>query len=490
MKKTFISGFILCFIGTFSMSSIAQEYKNFDLSKYYTPDIVRNQLDLSGSSAGVFNSSSGTSNSFYQLDQSQDNNINGNLNAAFINYKSTRKLIRTINANMSLSGAISNSNELTTRANRQDGGFYNIAGIGTSYQLFNPTNKFLSFGGDIGYGYRSGSGYQTDSLKKADRYSNNRLNAGLNAYIGVGIGRIENVTDAQQAAYLIEAFTKNNVLDRDLSTNEIFSLSQEISRVKNKRFLDARLHLMDEVSHVDSFFVANNLIKKSDANYFTTLYDIWMYGDKFERKAGQSIELRFAPSARIDNSYNKSTYEISNNTDSEKKEYHLNAAYYLSLIYNYEKPLSQKWQHSVNASLEGRQSNVDNTYKSLLPQYDDGKSATSYKYAQANASYKIGFYPNTRTNLYAQISQHIGYDFYASSISNGYTQVDKTKSLSGSTNLDLGTYYYFSPQLRLTANVQLSNAHGIYDIYDITGRSLTYNTFNSNFSVGVNYSFF
>jgi len=478
MKKTFIPGFILCFIGTFSMSSIAQEYKNFDLSKYYTPDIVRNQLDLSGSSAGAFNSS---------LDYSKDNNINGNLNAAFSNYKSTRKLIRTIDATISLSGAISNSNELTTRANRQDGGFNNIAGIGTSYQLFNPTNKFLSFGGNINYGYGSGFSNQVDSLKKTDANTNNRLSAGLNAYIGVGIGRIENVTDAQQAVYLIEAFTKNNVLGRDLSTNEIFSLSQEISRVKNKRFLDARLHLMDEVSHVDSFFVANNLIKKSDANYFTTLYDIWMYGDKFERKAGQSIELRFAPSARIDNYYNKSTYEISNNTDSEIKNNFLNTVYNLSLIYNYEKPFNQKWQHSVNASLVGTVLNNDLTREYLLPINPDSKSASINEYAQANASYKLGFYPNTRTNLFAQISQSVGYNFYASSTSNGNTQVNVTKSLSGGTHLDLGTYYYFSPQLRLSAEAHVSNYH---QINDITGSSQIHNTFNSNFSVGVNYSFF
>ena len=458
MKKTFISGFILCFIGTFSMSSIAQEYKNFDLSKYYTPDIVRNQLDVSGSSNGSFNSS---------LDHSSGNYINGNLNAAFSNYKSTRKLIRTINANISLSGITGNGNDLTTGTNRQNGDFNNSAGFGTSYQLFNTSKQFLSFGGNINYGYASEYSNQTDSLKKADTYKHYSLNAGLNAYIGVGIGRIENVTDAQQAVYLLEAFTKNNVLDRDLSTNEIFSLSQEISRIKNKRFLDARLHLMDEVSHVDSFFVANNLIKKSDANYFTNLYDIWLYGDRFERKAGQSFEIRFTPSATLYNYYYKTTYEISNNTNLENENSNLIATYNLALIYNYEKPVNQKWQHSINATLVG--------------------VFSDQRYTKANASYRLGFYPNTRTNLYAQISQNIEYNFYGSPTINGYTYPVNIKKFSSDTYLALGTYYYFSPQLRLTAAINLMKQH---QIGYITGISQTSNTLNSNFSVGVNYSFF
>ena len=478
MKKTFIPGFIMCFIGTFSMSSVAQEYKNFDLSKYYTPDIVRNQLDLSGYSYGSFNST---------LDQSKDNNINGNLNATFSNYKSTRKLIGSSSASLGFNGGESSETDLTYGINKRNGAFSNGAGFETSYQLFNTSKQFLSFGGNINYRYGSSFGNQTDSLKKADANKYNSLSGRLGVYIGAGIGRIENVTDAQQAIYLIEAFTKNNILNRDLSNNEIFNLSQEISRIKNKRFLDARLHLIDEVSHVDSFLVTNNLVKISDANYFTNLYDIWMYGDKFERKAGQSIELRFTPSAISNYSYYQNTYEISNFTNSETKDYVLNAAYNLSLIYKYEKPFNQKWQHSINASLSGTLTNNDRTSERMSPLVDNNKSSTNSKYTQANASYRLGFYPNTRTNIFAETGQSIGYNFNTTSILNGITQVDNKRTLTNSTYLNLGTYYYFSPQLRLTAEVNISNYH---QNYDITGSSQTNNTLNSNFQVGVNYSFF
>jgi hypothetical protein len=228
------------------------------------------------------------------------------------------------------------------------------------------------------------------------------------------------------------------------------------------------------------------LIKKSDANYFTTLYDIWLYGDKFERKAGQSIELRFTPNIRIDNSYSKIAYEFTNHSDSEGKGNSLYSNYNLSLIYNYEKPFNQKWQHSVNASLNGILNYSNYTSTPILPINNESKSAYDTKYAIANASYKLGYYPNTRTNLYAQINQYVGYNFYTSSTINGNQQVDNEKILTSNTSIDFGTYYYFSPQLRLSANFDLSNNHSVY----YNSSYPVFNELNGQFSVGMNYSFF
>ena len=66
--------------------------------------------------------------------------------------------------------------------------------------------------------------------------------------IGWGIGRIENVTDARQAIYILEDFKKNGILSRDLTKDELFEFAQLISTVKNKRFLDSRLHRIDEIT--------------------------------------------------------------------------------------------------------------------------------------------------------------------------------------------------------------------------------------------------
>ena len=411
MKVTiFTALFILCFLSAFTSNLFAQEYKNFDLSKYYTPDIVRNQLDVLGWSEGFLNNSANSSTNI-----SNDNVIAGNLNATFNNYVSTRKMIRTIDAGLGLGGRAGSRNDFFPVINQHSGNFDNSAGIGTSYQLFDKMARFVSFGGNLNYGYHSTFSNKTNNLNKADRGNGNSFNTGLNLYVGVGIGRIETVTDAQQAIYLINAFAKNKRLNRDLSTTEIFSLSQEISRVKNKRFLDYRLHLIDEVSHVDSFFVANNLINKSDANYFTTLYDIWLYGDKFERKSGSSLELRLSPTLYTTNSYIKNSQEIYIDSLFESKDNSLFSSPNLSLSYQYEKPVNQKWQKSVNASLAVEFTNFKSTSQDLITNMTT-ESSNSTKIARAYASYKLGFYPNTRTNIFAQVSQNLGYNFYVSEI--------------------------------------------------------------------------
>ena len=92
--------------------------------------------------------------------------------------------------------------------------------------------------------------------------------------LGLGFGRIEDVTDARQAIYMLEALHKNGVLSRQLSNEEVVALAQKISSEKNKRFFDSRLHKIDEISAVDSFFVASKALSKNDASYFTALYDM------------------------------------------------------------------------------------------------------------------------------------------------------------------------------------------------------------------------
>jgi hypothetical protein len=481
MKKTFVIGFILCFLGVFFGILSAQEYKNFDLSKYYTVDIVRNQMDFVGSSNGALNSSSTNI-----LNISNDNAFNGNLSSNFSNYMINRQLIRTINVGIGFGGNAGGSSDFVSEIKQQSGTFSTTGGIGTTYQLFNKANQFLSFGGNFNYAFNSNIFNKTNTSNKTDAGTNNNFTGKLYVYAGAGIGRIESVTDAQQTIYLIDAFTKNKILSRDLTSNEIFTLSQEISRIKNKRFLDSRLHLIDEVSHIDSFFIANKLIDKSNANYFTTLYDVWLYGDKFERKSGSSIELKFSSDMNFNNSNTNNTYMILRDSVFKTKGNNSGSENNICLSYSYEKPVQQKWQHSVNALLILSFANYWSTSQDLILN-STYKASSENKTTSAFLAYKLGFYPNTRTNIFAQISQNVGYNIYSASTINGNTQVYNPYNLSFDTNFNGGMYYYFSPQLRLSATLNLSNK---YEILTTTSNIPVSNYFSGNFSIGVNYSFF
>jgi hypothetical protein len=86
--------------------------------------------------------------------------------------------------------------------------------------------------------------------------------------LGIGYGRIENVQDARQAIYIANALSKNGVLTRNLSNSEMFELSQIISTVKNKRFLDSRLRLIEEITTVTSSITRKNKQTENGQHFF------------------------------------------------------------------------------------------------------------------------------------------------------------------------------------------------------------------------------
>lgn len=482
MKKTFIISLILCSIGTLSGSLSAQEYKAFDLSKYYTPDIIRNQLVFSASGAGASNSAKNT-----YPDNLNYHNLNGDLNSSFSNIVNTRSLIRSLNAGVFFSGNSSSSLD-NANINHKSGVFSNNISIGAFYQLYNTKKQFISFGGSGSFTFRTNKNNRTDSLARSDFYTGSNLGGGIQLNIGTGIGRIENVTDAQQTIYLLDAFSKNKILTRDLSENEIFRLAQCISQVKNKRFLDARLHMIYEISEVDSFFIKNNLVSKQDARYFTNLYDIWLYGDKFERRAGQKIELRLTPFGNKSSVYSKSTYDTTNATlsNSESSSNYNSSNYQLALLYEYEKPFFQKWQNSIAANLNGNYTNYNGSTNNLLTDIKSSGSS-SIKHLNLDAEYTLGFYPNTRTNLYAKASESTSYILGYSQTLNNVTIYNDKKNLNISLGIELGGYYYFSPQLSFTVAASIVNRHSTENF---TNNLQTANQFKSNFSIGCTYSLF
>ena len=477
MKKTLFFSFGLCFLcANHSFNLLAQEYKSFDLNKYYTPDIVRNGLSLSGSSNGKLDN---------QTDESQQGEFNANLNVQLYSYLSTRKLVRSISTTMNLSGNTDSEKTLSTGLNSKSSNFNSRFGFNTNYKLYNPQNKFISLGGALSSWYDSGSSNRTDTLEHSDTGNRKYIGANADLYVGAGIGRIENVTEARQALFLIDVFSKNNILSRDLTYNEIWNLAQEMSRIKNKRFLDSRLHLMSEISHVDSFLTANNLITKPDALYFTNLYDIWLYGDAFQRLSGQSIELRLNPDfdVRSFNSKYDNTIDGVYNYSSENNNFRAN--YSFSLLYQYEKVINQEWQKSANASININLINLNN--EQTYSNNNINKMSTKEDIASLSGAYSSGYYPNTRTNIDANINQVLSSSFYNTRTRNGVIETNDQRSLISDTYLEVGTYYYFSPQLRLSASANISNH---YFTNDITNSTLQQNRLIGNYSIGLSYSFF
>ena len=478
MKKTNSTGFIFCFfLVVLSFNASAQEYK-YDISKYFTPDIVRNSLDFSFGTNNNFSNYKMTTDTTRSLYSTQ---MYGTITPNFESYTNTRKRQSLLQINGQFTGNYY-ENGLTTR-NYPDKQFQTNDNFTINYSnhFYNSKNQFLSLG--IASNFQTAvSNYSTtvNSVIAKENYKNFFLNVAPS--VGVGVGRIESVEDARQAIYILDELSKKGVLTRPMSDEEIFQFAQQISRVKNKRFLDARLHLIDEITIIDSILVSNNLLNKSDARYFTSLYDNWQYGALFSRKSGQSFEIKFTPSYKwnyIKFNQTEPTFDRWINQN--------NMTGNLSFIYIYEKPVNLNWQHSVLASLNG-----STTFNSSLNQLGDPNNyygstyngtldGLDYKTVNLSGSYTLGFYPRTRTYFNASLRQSflLSYNKEINNTSNSWN-----KSFYSTTSLNFSAYYYLSQQLRLSLGANIGDYYS-YD-YSINKNNQT----NVGFGGTISYSFF
>ena len=466
-------------VSTYSQNSTQNEYKewkssqseyaDFDIGKYFTPDIVRNQLDIN------FDFRSDNSRYDYSypgMDRKiESSNFAGNISSFFSHYVNTRKKISSLTGNLSFGGDYYSRKEEQTSTNDNSTIFDNVSNSLQQNSLnFTWSNKwyfskliFMDYGinSNIFYNFKQNkTKNQTEDInQKQKEFSLNIL-----PQVGVGYGRIENVRDASHAVYIANALSKKKVLSRNLSNDELFELAQIISTVKNKRFLDARLHLIDEITSVDSFFSDNDLLTDNGTAYFTTLYDMWQYGDLFSRKSGYEISFLARPNySRRNYKYTSVAQEIINNSNQ-----HL-----ISLNFSYEKPFKLNWQHSLSAEVSG---GICSSLYQNKETNNDYKNDTKYKAFSAYIGYSLGFYPNTRTNIQITASQEISKNLYE----------NQGDSMYAYTMVGANLYYYFSPNLRLSGDYRL-----MYLPSRIYGENFSnINSFSSSFNIRLTYSIF
>ena len=470
MKQTFITGFILCFFGAIISSGLsAQEYTNFDLSKYYTPDIVRNSLDLNFSlNENIISRKTPDSTTL--------NLFNWNLRPMFTRYENTRKRI----TNISIGGTTSGSSNNNFKINNNDfaKSIYTTDGLSISYSsyFYNPNQFFLMLKVNGDYdGVYSNIINSTNSLETTTLNSQNTYS--ISPSIGIGKGRIESVTDARQAIYILDELTKKGKITRTLTENEIFRFAQTISKVKNKRFLDARLRKIEEISTVDSFLLKSGYLTDQDATYFTTLYDFWDYGALFSRNSGQSFEVNLTPYANLDNSRYK---PISLNTGDLRNNQEYKAE--INFIYKLERVVGLNWQHSFSSSLNFHISDViyETTYEAGSIDKTNGTNLGG----TFNANYNLSYFPSTRSRFSLYVNQSNILDFNNHITINNIEQ-PKNQMSNMMSRIGISADYYFSPQLRLSGSAGIDYSYSTYSSGINENKNLS-----GGIGASISYSFF
>jgi len=445
------------------------EYENFDISKYITPDIVRNQLDFSFDFRSY---NSHTDNSSSNMDSRfESSDLTGNISSTFSRYVNIRRRISNLTGNLSFVGNNS-SYESTSTINNVDSESSSFRQNWQNSLYLNWSNKWyfsnLFF---MDYGIRSNTSYdfahnKTKNQSEDINEKQKTFSLNISPQIGIGYGRIETVRDARQAVHIANALSKKGVLNRKLSNDELFELSQIISTVKNKRFLDSRLHLIEEITTLDSFFEDNDLLANNGAAYFTTLNDMWQYGGLFPRNSGYEISFIVRPYYDYRNiKFSPEIRDLITNLNQ----------HFISLNFSYEKPFKLNWQHSLFAEVSG---GIGSSSQKNIQTDNDYKISGKYDKFYASANYSLGYYPNTRTYIRLSASQFISNLVYD----------DDGNSKNYESMLSAGLYYYFSPNFRLTSDCGFryspNRSKGNEGIYS------NRNAFQSFFNVRLTYFIF
>lgn len=276
MKKNIFS---LLFFFVLSTCAFAQ-LEGIDLNKYKLTEFRYRSLgtNLSLNGYGV------KQNFFSELIGSdytaKTKSFNTNLNLGYALNISNRKYIGAhyISGNYNHSfmndADQSNSNPENIRENKLNRYQLNIKTFNSFYQ----NDKLF-----IGINFESSSS-QINSIQKQIPTAGSEslekdilLDTRNQLSVHIGYGRVENITDARQAIYILDDLNKNGRLTHQPTQEEAFEFADFITKVLNKRVIDSREKRIEEYTLVDSFLVSKGLITKQDGRYFGVLNDNWNY---------------------------------------------------------------------------------------------------------------------------------------------------------------------------------------------------------------------
>jgi len=252
--------------------------------------------------------------------------------------------------------------------------------------------------------------------------------------IGVGRGRIENVTDAQMADNILLDLKKNNLLTRDFTADEINGLARTITGINTTRLFDFRRKHIFELKQIDSFLSAKGLVKEKNIDYFTTVNDNWFYAFNPLRRHGKERFITLTPLLGIDD---KKTIFNTLPADSSFRSFSKFAVVTLTLGIDNARAISLKRQFNKGLSLitsygYSRDKQTSNTVINEFSASNIFSSLLGYL--------EWGYFPHTRTSIITTLTNNFQWGYQ-------YSEFNNNTGLSFSGN------YFISYDTRLFANV-------------------------------------
>jgi hypothetical protein len=256
--------------------------------------------------------------------------------------------------------------------------------------------------------------------------------------LGIGTGRLENITDIQNALWLYKALVKVDRLSANLSGADLNELGRSITKGNNTRVLDSRRRTQFLLTTVDNYLQQKGLISKTDINYFSNLNDILFFAFNNPRFSGTEKFIRLTPSIMDDNSNQLHT----NGMDKFTHDFTNQSAVFSTGIKRY-KPVNLVHQNNYGAALKLAYISTDLTDRQFangIP-VTETKGKNDIKQAGAELFFEHAIYPNTRTVFNFNLQSELGY------------QDDGKEGFYTVSTLSCGVNYFISYHTRFNAGI-------------------------------------
>ncbi|MBL7744265.1 MAG: hypothetical protein JNN00_12385, partial [Chitinophagaceae bacterium] len=221
--------------------------------------------------------------------KSEGRSGSGSAGASYYVIKSTDRIL--LNAVASASTGFGSSRSDNSSDEYKNRNFYLAPVFDINNKWFSK-NFFTELGTEVSGNIYS-SKYTSTAFSSENK--NKQQQGALTVTVGIGKGRLENITNMQNALWLNQTLEKEKRLTRSLSAEELNGLGQAITVASNTRVLDARKRTQYVLEAIDGYFQQNGLISTTDIRYFSNLNDILFFAFNDPRLAGTELFIRATP---------------------------------------------------------------------------------------------------------------------------------------------------------------------------------------------------
>lgn len=509
----------LCFfLGLLANSAYAQ---NFDLNTYkFRYQKFRGLLynvNLGGSNSYNFSNNSDN----YDLNKlvtyktkSPGFNFDGNLSMDYFQMINTDRLQQNLSfglfaRNQRTSNKSKQSVDFDDR-NSQDYSNFNKSSMQIYSAYLNLDNRLYYRGNKFYYLNVNADAFISKNSGKSESNYNGLVNGAneagsmssnyeLGLKLGAGSGRLEYVSDAVLANFLIKDL-KRKAMIGEVSDQQLMEVAKSITYIKNRRYLDMRFRVIEQIEMMDSLLQFNGISSEKKARYFTTIYDNWLYANQMARYSGKRFTY-FITSQNItyENRFNLYSTELSR----MKKAYNsLQSKSGIGLEFQSSKQVNLNIQKlwGIDFAANYSYAPVTNVFEDSLetPNYTrtETKQVVKNLIVDLGGQYEILYQPNTRTYLRAFVRPEM---FFIKMLDEEIETVNKNISgwsYTAKLNSGLDFFRFINARVSFNANVQLNlmgyRAENIYQFNpDGTGkRSFKETQNNLGYSISLRYAIF